>query len=74
MTEREEYIDRLQTIVKEEYYKNLEDKLNLITTKLDKVQSDTEKISRHVQLIENMWNKIKNSFSLFNKSNNIDEH
>lgn len=74
MTEREEYIDRLQTIVKEEYYKNLEDKLNLITTKLDKVQSDTEKISRHVQLIENMWNKIKNSFSFFNKSNNIDEH
>ena len=59
---RQEYLDRLEGIMREEYLgkiDNIEKKLDLILEKLNSVEKGTEKMSSHIDFIDTTYTRIK---------------
>ena len=59
---RQEYLDRLESLVREEYLQKileLETKIDLIITKLDKVEKGTNNMNEHINFINNTYQKVK---------------
>jgi len=59
---RQEYLDRLEGIMREEYLgkiDNIEKKLDLILEKLNSVEKGTDKMSSHIDFIDTTYTRIK---------------
>lgn len=59
---RQEYLDKLEDILKEEYTAKIDEinkKVDIIIKKLDIVEKDTNKMNSHIDFIDNTYSKIK---------------
>lgn len=59
---RQEYVERLESLVREEYLNkilDLERKIDIIITKLDKVEKGTNNMDEHINFINNTYQKVK---------------
>jgi hypothetical protein len=59
---RQEYMDRLESIMREEYLgkiDNIEKKLDKILEKLNSVEKGTDKMSSHIDFIDTTYTSIK---------------
>lgn len=59
---RQEYMDRLEDIMREEYLgkiDNIEKKLDQILEKLNSVEKGTDKMSSHIDFIDTTYTRIK---------------
>lgn len=62
MNPREEYLEKLEQIVREEYITKifeLETKIDSIIKKLDLMEKDTSKMSGHIDFIDTTYSKLK---------------
>lgn len=59
---RQEYLDRLESIMREEYLgkiDTIEKKLDQILEKLNSVEKGTDKMSSHIDFIDTTYSRIK---------------
>lgn len=59
---RQEYLDRLEGIMREEYLEkidNIEKKVNEILEKLNSVEKGTDKMSSHIDFINTTYTRVK---------------
>lgn len=59
---RQEYIDRLENIVREEYLgkiERLESKIDSILEKLNSVEKGTDKMTSHIDFIDSTYARVK---------------
>lgn len=59
---RQEYLDRLECIMREEYLgkiTNIEKKVDEILEKLNSVEKNTDKMSSHIDFIDTTYTRIK---------------
>ena len=62
MGSREEYLDKLETLMREEYISKinvLEEKIDTIIKKLDSVEKNTDKMSKHIDFVDTTYAKLK---------------